>query len=172
MRQESMITGSVRFGPLSDYTANCRPVLSSEKTPHRNKTTTFASECRPAQRYNILKVTHLLLRGYVCHRISTRSCCTSAQQFQHLLTRKIKECFIFQSCEPVNLLIRCIDWGDFSAVRADFRMLGTTLVLPRQTKWWCAPSSMALHQCLSKPPAGNDTVTESVGGLNSFETIS
>jgi hypothetical protein len=25
-------------GPWSDYTANCRPVLSSERASHRNKT--------------------------------------------------------------------------------------------------------------------------------------
>jgi hypothetical protein len=28
-----MVTGSERLGPLSDYTANCRPVLSSERAP-------------------------------------------------------------------------------------------------------------------------------------------
>jgi hypothetical protein len=28
------------FGPLSDCTANCRPVLSSERAPHGNKTAT------------------------------------------------------------------------------------------------------------------------------------
>jgi hypothetical protein len=33
-----MVTGSERLGPLSDYNANCRPILSSERAPHRNKT--------------------------------------------------------------------------------------------------------------------------------------
>jgi hypothetical protein len=28
-----MVSGSERLGPLSDYTANCRPVLSSERRP-------------------------------------------------------------------------------------------------------------------------------------------
>jgi hypothetical protein len=36
-----MVTGSERLGPLSDYAANCRPVLSSERAPHRNKTANF-----------------------------------------------------------------------------------------------------------------------------------
>jgi hypothetical protein len=33
--------GSARLGPLSDCSANCRPILSSERVPHRNKTVTF-----------------------------------------------------------------------------------------------------------------------------------
>jgi hypothetical protein len=33
-----MVTGSVRLGPLSDYTANFRPVLSPERAPNRNMT--------------------------------------------------------------------------------------------------------------------------------------
>jgi hypothetical protein len=33
-----MVTGSAWLGPLSDYTANCRAVLSSEWSPHRNET--------------------------------------------------------------------------------------------------------------------------------------
>jgi hypothetical protein len=32
-----MVTGSERLGPLSDYTANCRPVLSSERAPYMKK---------------------------------------------------------------------------------------------------------------------------------------
>jgi hypothetical protein len=44
MRQKRMVTGSARLGPLSDYTANCRPVPSSERAPHRNKTATFRQE--------------------------------------------------------------------------------------------------------------------------------
>jgi hypothetical protein len=44
MRQSSMITGSEQLGPLSDYTANCRLVLSSERAPHRNKTTNFRQQ--------------------------------------------------------------------------------------------------------------------------------
>jgi hypothetical protein len=39
-----MVTGSARLGPLSDYTANCRLVLSSEKAPHRNKTANFRQQ--------------------------------------------------------------------------------------------------------------------------------
>jgi hypothetical protein len=39
-----MVTGSARLGPLSDYTSNVRPVLSSERAPHRNKTATFRQE--------------------------------------------------------------------------------------------------------------------------------
>jgi hypothetical protein len=36
-----MVTSSARFGPLSDYTANYRPVLSSQRAPHRNKRANF-----------------------------------------------------------------------------------------------------------------------------------
>jgi hypothetical protein len=36
-----MVTGSARLGPLSDYTANCRPVLSSERALHGNKSSKF-----------------------------------------------------------------------------------------------------------------------------------
>jgi hypothetical protein len=32
-----MVAGSARLGPLSDYTANCRPVLSSERAPYMKK---------------------------------------------------------------------------------------------------------------------------------------
>jgi hypothetical protein len=39
-----MVSGSERLGPLSDCTANCRPVLSSERAPHRNKAATFGQE--------------------------------------------------------------------------------------------------------------------------------
>jgi hypothetical protein len=39
-----MVTGSVRLGPLSDCTTNCRPVLSSETAPHRNNTANFRQE--------------------------------------------------------------------------------------------------------------------------------
>jgi hypothetical protein len=36
-----MVTGSERLGPLSDYTADYRPVLSSERAPDRYKTANF-----------------------------------------------------------------------------------------------------------------------------------
>jgi hypothetical protein len=36
--------GSERFGPLSDYAANYRPVLSSERAPHRSKTVNFRQQ--------------------------------------------------------------------------------------------------------------------------------
>jgi hypothetical protein len=39
-----MVTGSAQLGPLSDCTANCRPVLSSERASHRGKTATFRKE--------------------------------------------------------------------------------------------------------------------------------
>jgi hypothetical protein len=39
-----MVTGSARLGPLSDCTADCRPVLSSERAPHRNKNANFRQE--------------------------------------------------------------------------------------------------------------------------------
>jgi hypothetical protein len=39
-----MVTGSERLGPLSDYTAICRPVLSSERAPHKNKTANFRQQ--------------------------------------------------------------------------------------------------------------------------------
>jgi hypothetical protein len=39
-----MVTGSARLGPLSHCTANCRPVLSSERAPHRYKTATFRQQ--------------------------------------------------------------------------------------------------------------------------------
>jgi hypothetical protein len=32
-----MVTGSERLGPVSDCTANCRAVLSSERVPHIKK---------------------------------------------------------------------------------------------------------------------------------------
>jgi hypothetical protein len=35
-----MVSGSERFGLLSDYAANYRPVLSSERAPIRYKTAT------------------------------------------------------------------------------------------------------------------------------------
>jgi hypothetical protein len=38
VRQLNMVKGSERLEPLSDYTANCRPVLSSERASHRYKT--------------------------------------------------------------------------------------------------------------------------------------
>jgi hypothetical protein len=38
------VVSSARLGPLSDYTANCRPVLSSERTPHRDKTANFRQQ--------------------------------------------------------------------------------------------------------------------------------
>jgi hypothetical protein len=31
-----MVTGFARLGPLSDYIANCRPVLSSGRAPYRS----------------------------------------------------------------------------------------------------------------------------------------
>jgi hypothetical protein len=43
-----MVTGSKRLGPLSDYTANCRPVRSSDSAPqkqdHKFQTATFRQE--------------------------------------------------------------------------------------------------------------------------------
>jgi hypothetical protein len=39
-----MVSGSARLGPLSEYAANCRPVLSSERAPYRDKTATFIQE--------------------------------------------------------------------------------------------------------------------------------
>jgi hypothetical protein len=39
-----MVMGFARLGPLSDYTANCRPVLSSERVPRRDKIATFRKE--------------------------------------------------------------------------------------------------------------------------------
>jgi hypothetical protein len=36
--------GSERLGPLSDYTANCRPVLSSERAHHRYRTVNFRQQ--------------------------------------------------------------------------------------------------------------------------------
>jgi hypothetical protein len=44
MRQWSKVTGSAWHGPLSYYTANCRPVLSSERAPHRNKSANFRQQ--------------------------------------------------------------------------------------------------------------------------------
>jgi hypothetical protein len=46
-----MVTGSVRLGPMSDCTSNCRPVLSSERAPHRNKTTTFRQQPSDRKQY-------------------------------------------------------------------------------------------------------------------------
>jgi hypothetical protein len=39
-----MVTGSERLGSSSDYTANWRPVLSSERAPQRNKTSNFRQQ--------------------------------------------------------------------------------------------------------------------------------
>jgi hypothetical protein len=39
-----MVTGLEQLGPLNDYTANCRPVLSTERALHRNKTANFRQE--------------------------------------------------------------------------------------------------------------------------------
>jgi hypothetical protein len=39
-----MDAGSERIGPLSDYTANWRPVLSPERAPHRYKTANFKQQ--------------------------------------------------------------------------------------------------------------------------------
>jgi hypothetical protein len=36
-----MVTDFARLGPLSDYTENCRPVLSSKRVPHAEKKETF-----------------------------------------------------------------------------------------------------------------------------------
>jgi hypothetical protein len=33
------VKGFARLGPLSDRTANCRPILSSERAPHSDNTT-------------------------------------------------------------------------------------------------------------------------------------
>jgi hypothetical protein len=41
-----MVSGSERLGPLSDYTADCRHVLSSEREPHRDKAATFGQEVK------------------------------------------------------------------------------------------------------------------------------
>jgi hypothetical protein len=41
-----MVTGSERLGTLSDCSANCRPVLSSERAPHRDKTANFRQEAQ------------------------------------------------------------------------------------------------------------------------------
>jgi hypothetical protein len=43
---------TVTLGPLSDCTANCRPVLSLERAPHRGKTAAFRQEIyRPSDRF-------------------------------------------------------------------------------------------------------------------------
>jgi hypothetical protein len=39
-----MVMGSARLGPFSDCTANNRPVLSSERALHRNKTANFRQQ--------------------------------------------------------------------------------------------------------------------------------
>jgi hypothetical protein len=44
MRQQSIVSGSERLGLLSDYNANCRPVLSSERAPNRYKTANFRQQ--------------------------------------------------------------------------------------------------------------------------------
>jgi hypothetical protein len=41
MRQQSMVLGFERLRLLSDYTANCRPILSSERASNRYKTANF-----------------------------------------------------------------------------------------------------------------------------------
>jgi hypothetical protein len=55
-----MVTGSARLGPLSDYTANCRPVFSSEKAPHRNKTANFRQQHSDRKYYLVASPTRVL----------------------------------------------------------------------------------------------------------------
>jgi hypothetical protein len=49
-----MVMGSKRLGPLSDWTTNCRPVLSSERALHRNKTArlTVSRKVTSTETYN------------------------------------------------------------------------------------------------------------------------
>jgi hypothetical protein len=39
------------LGPLSDCTANCKPVLSSERSPHRSKTATLRQQHSDRKKY-------------------------------------------------------------------------------------------------------------------------
>jgi hypothetical protein len=41
---DETVTGSALLGPLSDYAANRRPVLSLERALHRNKIATFKEQ--------------------------------------------------------------------------------------------------------------------------------
>jgi hypothetical protein len=55
-----MATGSARLGPLSDYTANDRPVLSSERAPHRYKTANFRQQHTDRKYYLLESPTRVL----------------------------------------------------------------------------------------------------------------
>jgi hypothetical protein len=54
-----MVTGSERLGPLTAYTANCRPVLSSERAPHRHMTANFRQQ-HSDRKYLIASPTRVL----------------------------------------------------------------------------------------------------------------
>jgi hypothetical protein len=49
-----------RLAPLSDYTANCKPVLSSERAPHVKKTTNFRQQHSDRKKYVVPSPTRVL----------------------------------------------------------------------------------------------------------------
>jgi hypothetical protein len=55
-----LVTGSAWLGPLSDYTANCRPVLSSERAPSRYKTANFRQQHFDRKYYLLASPTRVL----------------------------------------------------------------------------------------------------------------
>jgi hypothetical protein len=55
-----MVTGSERLGPLSDYTANYRAVLSSDRAPHRYKTANFRQQNSDRKLYLVTSPTRVL----------------------------------------------------------------------------------------------------------------
>jgi hypothetical protein len=55
-----MFMSPLRFGPLSDYTANCRPVLLSERSSHRNKTANFRQQHSDRKQYLVASLTRVL----------------------------------------------------------------------------------------------------------------
>jgi hypothetical protein len=55
-----LVTGSEQLGPLSDYTANFRPVFSSERALHRNMTANFRQQHSDRKSYLVTSPTRVL----------------------------------------------------------------------------------------------------------------
>jgi hypothetical protein len=67
-----MIMGPSRFGPVSDCTANCRPILSSEDALHEdiaNTMTSWPNDGRSQCNFNFRKS---VVRRTVVEQVSSR----------------------------------------------------------------------------------------------------
>jgi hypothetical protein len=54
-----MVSGSELLGPLSDYTANCKPILSSERALDRYKTANFRQQNSYRKEYLVASPTRV-----------------------------------------------------------------------------------------------------------------